>query len=837
MNGIERSATRRTLLTQQDLLNGIDYLEVADLDPAELNAVERTEYDSLAASEKGRLLWQRRLNVFLVNPLKGNIVQSRISIEGGERIRNLRVVTAVCSETCQKLLLVTVDRAGDFSRYTLHIAEGAEGDVRLDPVFSSIDFSFKAGCPSDFDCRKGAASSVESVEEPHLDYLAKDYASFRQLMLDRMSLKMPGWQERHAADLGVTLVELLAWVGDRLSYRQDAVATEAYLGTARRRVSVRRHARLLDYRMHDGCNARVLVQITAQPGIDGYILPGASATPYRSGTRLVTGVTAGTAVVTPDAADAVAAEGGGVEFFETLHDLTLYEAHNEMEFYTFCQEEISLPKGATSACLAEEPGRRLALCCGDLLFFVEREDKEVAWDPTHVHTVRLTAVRPEAEVLPDGRRKVPAMACDPLFPNVGYVEIEWGLEDALPFPLAVRRKDSKGDSVPVAVALGNIVLADHGQSVSISIPEGKPSSLPGPVTQQGAVPSFDSAASVGDSATPSASSLFSWEMREVKPCVRLAEEYSGITWQPRQDLLGSDRFARDFVVEIEEGGTAQLRFGGNGMGAARPEKFVVHYRIGNGTAGNVGARTIVNLVAEEYLHLEQVVREVSNPLPAKGGTEAESIAQVRHYASQAFRRQERAVSAADYAAIAERHPEVQKASASIRWTGSWHTIFVTVDRLGGKPDSPFLAKIKKFLEWYRMAGYDIEVCQPRYVSLDILLEVTTLPGYLAAHLKEAILASFGSGMLPDGRRGFFHPDNFTFGDAVYVSRIYAAALALDGVASVQVTRLQRFGKGPNGEISQGRLSVGMQEIVRLDNNSNYPERGSLEVRVSVGEGV
>src|SRR5262249_41678147 len=44
-------------------------------------------------------------------------------------------------------------------------------------------------------------------------------------------------------------------------YFQDAVASEAYLGTARRRVSVRRHLRLVDYRLHEGCNARAWVCI------------------------------------------------------------------------------------------------------------------------------------------------------------------------------------------------------------------------------------------------------------------------------------------------------------------------------------------------------------------------------------------------------------------------------------------------------------------------------------------------------------------------------------------------------------------------------------------------
>ena len=70
---------------------------------------------------------------------------------------------------------------------------------------------------------------------------------------------------RHVPDLGIALVELFAYVGDYLSYFQDAVATEAYLATARLRPSVRRHARLIDYAMHEGCNARAWVVVTIKP--------------------------------------------------------------------------------------------------------------------------------------------------------------------------------------------------------------------------------------------------------------------------------------------------------------------------------------------------------------------------------------------------------------------------------------------------------------------------------------------------------------------------------------------------------------------------------------------
>src|SRR4030095_13936694 len=67
-------------------------------------------------------------------------------------------------------------------------------------------------------------------------------------------------------DIGIALVEILAYAGDYLSYYQDAVGTEAYLDTARKRISVRRHTRLVDYFLHEGCNARawIFVWTTAE---------------------------------------------------------------------------------------------------------------------------------------------------------------------------------------------------------------------------------------------------------------------------------------------------------------------------------------------------------------------------------------------------------------------------------------------------------------------------------------------------------------------------------------------------------------------------------------------
>src|SRR5258708_33151257 len=106
-----------------------------------------------------------------------------------------------------------------------------------------------ASCRTDVDCRPLDECPPAWRDEPLLDYTAKDYASFRQLMLDLLPLRNPDFVERNPADLGIALVELLAYAGDHLSYFQDAVANEAFLDTVRRRISARRHARLVDYRM------------------------------------------------------------------------------------------------------------------------------------------------------------------------------------------------------------------------------------------------------------------------------------------------------------------------------------------------------------------------------------------------------------------------------------------------------------------------------------------------------------------------------------------------------------------------------------------------------------
>jgi hypothetical protein len=82
-----------------------------------------------------------------------------------------------------------------------------------------------------------------------IDYLSRDYNSFRQAVVDLIPLKLPEWTDRSEADFGIVLIELFAYIGDILSYYQDRIANEAFLDTAQERRSVIEHLRLIGYEM------------------------------------------------------------------------------------------------------------------------------------------------------------------------------------------------------------------------------------------------------------------------------------------------------------------------------------------------------------------------------------------------------------------------------------------------------------------------------------------------------------------------------------------------------------------------------------------------------------
>jgi hypothetical protein len=909
---------RRDTVRHKAGMNGLDYLDVgADQLTLTVFFLGKAPAQLLKRKSEDTAAYKQRLRQY-------------VRIEGGRRVHGIVVKdvdiveardprTRKVDPLTDDRMIVQVDKYGDFSTYTLRLV----GVKNIDPFYDHISFSFKVDCPSDLDCAPADTCPPTALNEPEINYLAKDYASLRQLILDRLALIMPDWRERHVPDIGITLVELLAYVGDYLSYYQDAVATEAYIDTARQRISVRRHARLVDYQLHEGCNARAWVCVETDSDFVGDDALDPEHILFITGSNNALALAG--AVLSADELRQVTAD--QYEVFEPMatQPIQLYAAHSQLSFYTWGQRECCLPRGATSATLKAE--RTLHVGKGDVLIFEEvigpRTGNRNDADPSHRHAVRLTNVTQGEDVL--------------YKPPVPIVEIEWAAEDALPFTLCISAiTDASNDCKyieNISVARGNVILVDHGYTLDppedlgvvpcgstqaecdcadhlsdITLMPGRyrPKLSKAQLTFRQPLPPDDpskdqivaarrliaqdvraAAPQVLVSSTPAASapdcaqlrplyrladlrdpaSQFSTLRNPSNPITRqlrarfskemlqlldqphddntilnaLRQELKGLlqAWSAQADLLSSGPDDWHFVVEVDNDGHGNLRFGDGALGRqpAAGSSFFASYRVGNGTRGNVGAEAITHLVPRN-MQLSGGITGVRNPLPAHGGTEPEPIAEAKLFAPFAFRKDlQRAITADDYAQLVQRDfkESVQRAAATLSWTGSWYEAQVSIDPFGAEEvGQGVLNDIECRLGRYRRIGHDLNVTPAQYVALDVEMIVCVLPHYLRGHVEAALLDVFSVRVLPGGKRGFFHPDNLTFGEGIYLSQLVAAAQAVTGVESVTVTRLQRHDAGDNGELDKGVLPLGPLEVARLDNDPDFPEHGRLMLDVRGG---
>src|SRR5262249_9380409 len=126
----------------------------------------------------------------------------------------------------------------------------------------------------DFDCTPPPHwCPPNDTDVPPIDYLAKDYQSFRQALLEFSALRYPQWVERSEADLGLVVAELISAVGDELSYFQDRVAAGGSLPPAAQRRSLVSLARLVDYEPRPAASAATIIQCNV--GAPGAVKAGA----------------------------------------------------------------------------------------------------------------------------------------------------------------------------------------------------------------------------------------------------------------------------------------------------------------------------------------------------------------------------------------------------------------------------------------------------------------------------------------------------------------------------------------------------------------------------------
>lgn len=799
---------RLTDLVASTTLNGIDFVEIAD--PAQT------------------LLRVHFLNTVAVEGTLSATDPVRIS--GGEAVATVPVDAIAAGDWTtddagRPVLTLRTPFPGDFSHYRLAVSSPV-----LDPFFASILFTFKAGCPSTLDCAADEECEPDDTAAPAIDYLAKDFTSFRTALLDYAASAYPQWVERDEPDVGVMLVELLSAAGDDLSYLQDRITGESTLATATQQVSAMRHARLVDYEPTPATSAETLVQIdVAFPGLArgltiGAGLPDGTTLPFELGGPLLD----------PDSG-AVRTDPLVVDPRWNRSDHAGAQPVARILPYWWDDALVCLPAGTTELWVR---GQGYGFPVGDpkegtvgLAVLIDTAAPTEA-DPPVREIVHLTGATEEV---------------DPLY-GVGLTHLTWDATEALTVEHALDR----------TVLAGNLVAAVEGQRYTERfVIEPDPT---GPDAPLAAV--VRSGPDAGcDDATPQylhtlRAGMLAWvrESNARIPEIAVVElpETSGDTatvWRWRRTLLDADLFERAYTVdpvvyrdlrrsprdlpwfEYDGDDGDSVRFGDGVFGELPPPGagFEVTYRTTAGARGNVAADA-VTIVGDD---LAGIVLSATNPFSATGGEDRESIAHIRDSAPYAFRaRQFRAVRAEDYTATAKELPWVLDAGTKVRWTGSWLSVFTTAQPPTGEaPSIQQTGELIELLDRRRLAGYDVHTPAPRYVGLDIVVAVCALPGARPGEVEEAVLDELGTGRTCDGRLGFFAPGRLRFGAPLERSELEASVQRATGVDGVVSVRYRRRGYVPWYVPMPEVVAVGPDEILRADNDANRPDRGSIRVVV------
>lgn len=774
---MDGSGDRRSLLARSTTLNGIDFVEV--------DAAQTT------------------LTVHFVNAVAigGDVAPA---ITGGETIPVVAVTGQIwgADGAGRPQLTLTVAAPGDFSIYALRLRSPA-----LDPFFARVGFTFKAGCPSTLDCEVPPPVCPPGDDDaPPIDYLAKDFESFRRALLAFSALRYPAWRERSEADFGIMFAEALASLADDLSYQQDRIAAEAWIETATQRRSLVRLARLVDYEPRVATAARVWLRVQVATGWSGD-LPIGLAVSARDGDGTPIDFETGTC------------------FTDRERYPAAHEWNQLVPYWWGDDSQRCLPPGATEMWI-EAPARAL----DGARFLLLDTPAAVEADRPLREIVRLVAAEP---------------ASDPLMNGKPLVHLRWRAEDALRHAHDLTRTE----------ASANLIPATHGRRHTehfVTSPARGPGAVTPPaLIRTGANQTRQYLYTLGEAPLtwlaqddPSKPPLPELQVVEVSA--------QGRPWLWWRNLVDRRAPAQVFTVdpvryravdlgpdlmEYDGGDGDTLRFGDGVFGAipADGARFEVTYRAGGGARGNVPAGAIDRVDAAHPF--AATVRTVTNPLAASGGEDAEPADRVRELAPFQFRAHPlRAVRAEDYERAAAERPWVQRAGTTFRWTGSWRTVFTAADPRGGESLAiDRLIDLTRHLDRRRLAGYESYVLEPRFASLDVVVVVCARPDAFRGDVQRGVEDALDDTVHPDGSLGFFHPDRFSFGIALERSALEAAIQRVPGVDGVVSLTYRRRGQAQNLAAMPDVVGVAHDEIVRVDNNPNRPERGSLQVTVMGGK--
>ena len=261
-----------------------------------------------------------------------------------------------------------------------------------------------------------------------------------------------------------------------------------------------------------------------------------------------------------------------------------------------------------------------------------------------------------------------------------------------------------------------------------------------------------------------------------------------VLWAEVPTLHGAAPDARVFETLQDDDARTTVLFGDGAEGARLPSgstNLRVRYRKGLGVAGNLAAGKLTTLLSRPL-----GVTGATNPAPATGGEDAETLARARDNAPLTVLTLDRAVSIDDYANFARAFAGIDKAHALWIPAGPARGVLLSIAGIDGAPvpeSSDTYINLRKALATYGDPLVPLRLLNYRDARFRCRLSVKVD----AAFAPEAVLAAVDAAL-----RAAFSFARRAFGQTVSIDEVAAVAQGVAGVVAVHVTRLYRVGQSP-----------------------------------------
>jgi predicted phage baseplate assembly protein len=258
---------------------------------------------------------------------------------------------------------------------------------------------------------------------------------------------------------------------------------------------------------------------------------------------------------------------------------------------------------------------------------------------------------------------------------------------------------------------------------------------------------------------------------------------SPMHWTAVDDLLASGPDAEDYELVPVSG---DVRFGDGQHGRIPPagaRVVAARYRYGGGAGANVAAGAIAGPTPPR-------VSELTNPRPAFGGADEQSIADLKQQAPRQMRHRGRAVTESDYAELAREVTGVAAAAAipfahpqfpKLRVPGAITVVILPEGDLlpDGSPPrlvAGLIDAVGRYLEARRTVGTELWIAEPSYIELSVQALVDAEPARSMDKVARDVELAL---------QRVFDPRQAAFGRDQALTAIYSVILGVEGVRGVR----------------------------------------------------